>query len=385
MDVTYRSTPGAYVPYVTHCGGIIVPGSPSPPLSLCSEPIFQLPVPDRRCGSPGQQQKNPKIQLLNKTMVDAQRKKTVVRGHNLPSRIEPPDMMNFFQTLVPFSDHLSDSGDGSIRGGSISPQFQYSNNPYTFSAPVSPFQYTPIGPSLHHANVEQKGPVSFVQFEGQNQQIFQQPPEFNCVATSTWRQPAPPAAVLHPPSRCVQPQTQKNSSIKNFQSMKKECSESDNRHKRKHVKPKRKAVNTSKKKGLIITRNADTSKTERTKRNVMLRKQRKRVQQKNKSLHKTELCTHWMLTSKCTYKGKCYFAHGIDELQKRVRVCNYKTRPCVDCPPESRRCSFGARCNYCHPGEAIRRGLESSYVDKDYYRDLRTEFKNNEYPFGIFI
>jgi len=384
MDVTYHTTTGAYVPYVTHCGGIIVPGSPSPPLSLCSEPIFQLPMPDIRCGSPGQQQKTPKIQILNKTMVDAQRKKMVVRGHNLPSRIEPPDMMNFFQTLLPFSDHYSDSGDGSVRGGSLSPRFQYTNSPYTFPTPVSPLQYTPIDTSFRHAQVEQKRPVSFVQFEGQNQQIFQQQPRYNGSATPTWRQPATSAPVLHPPRRCVQPQTQKNSGIKNFQGIEQECSESDNRTKRKHVKP-RKAVNTNKKKGLIITRNAESLKTERTKRSVMLRKQRKRVQQKNKSLHKTELCTHWMLTSACTYKGKCYFAHGIDELQKRVRVCNYKTRPCVDCPPESRRCSFGSRCNYCHPGEAIRRGLDCSYVDKDYYRDLKNEFKDNEYPFGIFI
>jgi len=90
MDVTYLTTPGAYFHFAT-------------PLSPCSEPILQLPMPDGRFGPPGQQ-KPPKVQLLNKTITNAQKKKTMVRGSQLPSLIEPLDMMNFFQTLVPFSE-----------------------------------------------------------------------------------------------------------------------------------------------------------------------------------------------------------------------------------------------------------------------------------------
>jgi len=124
---------------------------------------------------------------------------------------------------------------------------------------------------------------------------------------------------------------------------------------------------------------------DRKKRDFTVRKQRKKVQQKNKSLHKTELCTHWTLTSACKFKGKCYFAHGLKELRKRTRVRNYKIQPCVDCPTEGGRCMFGTRCNYCHPGEAIRRAIGSSYFDIDYYNRLKRDFPNNEFPFGIFI
>jgi len=147
-------------------------------------------------------------------------------------------------------------------------------------------------------------------------------------------------------------------------------------------KAKPKTSNARKKSGLISTNSGNK---ERTKHNLMLRKQRKRIQQKNKSLHKTELCTHWMLTADCTFKGKCYFAHGIEELRNRARLSNYKTKPCVDCPPRNGRCLFASRCNYCHPGEAIRRPVSKTYLDIDYYNDLKKEFKDNEYPFGIFI
>jgi len=319
MDVTYHTTPGAYFHSARQFGGFIVHGSPSPPLSLCSEPILQLPMSDGRFGSPGQQ-KPPKVQLLNKTIANSQKKKVMVRGPQLPSRIEPPDMMNFFQTLVPFSNHLSESQNANIRAGAVNPPFPNRNNSYTFSPPQQLFQCTPVTYPSCFPQVEQKGPVWFIPCLSQNQQNFEQRPECNSGSAS-----------------------------KNF------------------------------------TRNQDAIKNQCRKRNVLQPKQRRRKHQKNKALHKTELCTHWKLTSTCKYKSKCYFAHGIDELQKRVRVFNYKTRPCADCPSESRKCMFGSRCNYCHPGEAIRRCLDSSYFDKDYFRGLRKEFKENEYPFGISI
>merc|ERR1719320_953402 len=135
----------------------------------------------------------------------------------------------------------------------------------------------------------------------------------------------------------------------------------------------------------LIKTVGDVKKEAIRKRKLLLRKQRKKVQKKNKSLHKTELCTHWTLTSTCSFKEKCYFAHGIDELKRRSRGGNYKTQPCVECPIQEGRCLFGSRCNYCHPGEAIRRVVGSSYYDKDYYNDLKKEFSDIDYPFGIFV
>merc|ERR1719383_1667384 len=98
-----------------------------------------------------------------------------------------------------------------------------------------------------------------------------------------------------------------------------------------------------------LIRTTKDMKKDRKIRDFTVRKQRKKVQQKNKALHKTELCTHWTLTSTCKFKEKCYFAHGIDELKRRSRGGNYKTQPCVECPTQEGRCFFGSRCNYCHP------------------------------------
>ena len=105
------------------------------------------------------------------------------------------------------------------------------------------------------------------------------------------------------------------------------------------------------------------------------------------SLFKTELCTNWMLTGSCTYGNKCHFAHGVDDLKARMRVENYKTQPCCDPAREGcRRCMYGRRCNYCHPGESIRRPHPTPYYDKDYYDALRTDFgHDNEFPFGIYV
>jgi len=183
--------------------------------------------------------------------------------------------------------------------------------------------------------------------------------------------------VKDPSPKKVNKQTRKDLDSQCSRKSKTKDVENSNRSKSKPWKKK--------KRGLIISINSNALKKERTKHSLILRKQRKLIQQKNKSLHKTELCTHWMLTSNCTFKGKCYFAHGIGELRKRLRPCNFKTKPCVDCPPEEGQCLFGRRCNYCHPGEAIRRTVSSTYFDIDYYKDLKKEFKDNEYPFGIFV
>jgi len=171
MSLTYHATPGSYVPFAKQCGGFILHGSPSPPLSLYSEPILQplSPIRNGRWESPGKQEKTSKVQLLNKTIGDAQKKKTRVRRHQLPSRLEIPDMMNFFQAFSTGSDHLSESGDGNIRVGPLNPPSPYSNKPCKISPPKQAFQCTPVADPLCYPQVEQKVPFSFVPSKGQKQ------------------------------------------------------------------------------------------------------------------------------------------------------------------------------------------------------------------------
>jgi len=373
MDVTYQS-PGAYVPY-TAWRSFLEAGSPSPPASLCSETV--LPVSNGRNVASGLQLSTSRLQLLNKTMVDARRKKNMIRGHNQATRVETADFGKFFQNAMPFPDSTSDSGNSSMKGVPESPQLRYCPAPYMI--PSSPYYWQQLDASFEYPQSEQ-GQLRFIQVNNPlipNYQFQQKP---NNIGPSFLRQgKTASSVVLDAQDKMDKKQDLKDAERQNSANTKIDIPKTDQVSKKKKPKP-----STSKKTGLIITIKANL-KNERTKHNLMLRKQRKRIQQKNKSLHKTELCTHWMLTSTCNFKGKCYFAHGIDELRKRVRLSNYKTKPCVDCPRQKGRCSFGLRCNYCHPGEAIRRAVSSTYFDIDYYKDLKKEFKDNEYPFGIFI
>jgi hypothetical protein len=121
------------------------------------------------------------------------------------------------------------------------------------------------------------------------------------------------------------------------------------------------------------------------KQKLLGRMKRKRTKRKTNLLHKTELCVHWTLTSICKFRDRCNFAHGIHELKNRVRPSNFKTRLCADCALKDHKCFYGPRCNFCHPGEAIRREVDSAYFDREYYKDLENDFRDNEYPFGIFV
>jgi hypothetical protein len=48
---------------------------------------------------------------------------------------------------------------------------------------------------------------------------------------------------------------------------------------------------------------------------------------------------------------------------------------------------YSTRCNYCHPGESIRRPstTDTSYYDYEYQEALKRDFPNHEHPFGLFI
>jgi len=400
MDRSFQA-PGAYVPYMSYpYGTFVATGSPSPTPSLCSEPIYQTPLPDGPCASPGIQTKNPKMQLLNTNMVDARRKNSMIP--RVQHRVEPP-MMNFFQTGITFSDHLSDSDVGSMNGSPVSshmsphsiqgcqitPQMSHHYcfmSPYQYQQSTTPiFQYPFMNQPAEHLQ-SKKTRMTYPQpdvsrsserkLEDQRQEQ-----EYSESVSSRWdtRDPVGSETEQYPPEGNAE--SSASSDEASFQPglpRKETKGQRLSSSVRKHLK-------RAGKKGLISTREDLFTEDRRRKRKIMVRKLRKKVQQKNKSLHKTELCTQWALTSTCTYKGKCYFAHGIEELKNRSRVGNFKTQPCVDCPIAEGRCMFGSRCNYCHPGEALRRAFRSMYFDTDYYFNLRNEFPNNDYPFGIFV
>jgi len=83
----------------------------------------------------------------------------------------------------------------------------------------------------------------------------------------------------------------------------------------------------------------------------------------------------------------CPLAHGGDEMRPRMHIETYKTQPCTDPAKDGpHECLYGVRCNYAHPGEALRRPfLNGHYWDKDYFIALKRDYPNNCHPFGIFF
>jgi len=379
MNMNFQ-TPGSHVPYMSYPYGTFVAAeSPSRPASLCSEPIYQNSWPDGCCASPGIQMNTQKLQLVNSTMVDARRSKNVKA--RLPSRGEPL-MMNFFQGGMPFSEQVSDSGEGSIQGGTISPRYCFMPPYHYQQAATAPFQLAVhnnlAGQSqtLEPGQYQQRDMQRITQQTHEVQKHEQENSEFSSCTkgcseiTGSKAEPYLSEAdenesVIQPTG--VRPYPQRKKTKQDIEGVSRQGSSAVARKKE------------------LLSKPWDVVKDERQKRKLIRKKQRKKVQQKNKLLHKTELCSHWKDSSTCTYKGKCFFAHAVDELKGRTRFGNFKTQACVDCTVGEEPCFFGSRCNYCHPGEAARRVVGKKYLDKDYYEKLKIDFPNNNYPFGIYV
>jgi len=298
---------------------------------------------------------------------------------NIPMRVEQPYVSNIFQPGASFSD-FSES-ESSIQGGSMSMSSQYIITPsYCFlQSDSAPSEYKQNEKHAKQSNlVKSLQRQSFVtDTRWMDQNDHKQEQNEIGLTSSGWCGSMNPNQISQDKTMKVYVTAPEKVSVSQAFNQAEAKDDSDSES----VCDKGTDFN---KKYLIKTAE-DVKKEVIRKRKSLLRKQRKKVQKNNKSLHKTELCTHWTLTSTCSFKEKCYFAHGIDELKKRSRGGNYKTQPCVECPIQEGRCLFGSRCTYCHPGEAIRRVVGSSYYDKDYFYGLKKEFSDIDYPFGIFV
>lgn len=114
----------------------------------------------------------------------------------------------------------------------------------------------------------------------------------------------------------------------------------------------------------------------------------KKVSSTLSDLYKTEICQNWLRTKNCSYGNKCHYAHGKADMRARKRIQTFKTQPCAD-PARAgcHVCMYSTRCNYCHPGEVIRRTGpgDKPYYDTEYNALLKKDFPHIEAPFGIFV
>ena len=97
-------------------------------------------------------------------------------------------------------------------------------------------------------------------------------------------------------------------------------------------------------------------------------------------------CKYWAKGAVCKNGTECKWSHWTksqcEDLRKRVT--NYKTKPCVD-PGRGLKCEYEDRCNFAHPGQALRRPMPIEYVDAQYFKLLLRDCPTNRYPFGIFV
>ena len=99
---------------------------------------------------------------------------------------------------------------------------------------------------------------------------------------------------------------------------------------------------------------------------------------------KTQICYNYRFKKECPYGFNCKFAHGDFELQSRIRIQNYKSKPCSDLFTNE-GCPFGLKCSYAHPGDSIRAPQARPYFDGDYFKVIEEAHGKKDDPFGVFI
>ncbi len=64
--------------------------------------------------------------------------------------------------------------------------------------------------------------------------------------------------------------------------------------------------------------------------------------------YKTELCRNWIELGECQYGDKCNFAHGKDQLMKKLPANQkYKSKACIPFHTKG-FCTYGQRCLFLH-------------------------------------
>lgn len=121
----------------------------------------------------------------------------------------------------------------------------------------------------------------------------------------------------------------------------------------------------------------------------------------NLTKYKTEMCIHWSKTGDCSFVilhiqlltvqgNKCLYSHGQNDLRARKRCGKFRTETCSD----PARVSCGTctyvlreqnRCNFAHPGDAIRVDMGSDYYDREYENLIKEAFPDTDFPFGVYI
>jgi hypothetical protein len=85
---------------------------------------------------------------------------------------------------------------------------------------------------------------------------------------------------------------------------------------------------------------------------------------------KTELCKFWARKQICAYGDECAFAHGEQELQKKVHVTShYKMSLCQTYHSYPFYCLYGERCQFAH----LRRDFSDFHDQKTPYQNLLSE------------
>jgi hypothetical protein len=81
------------------------------------------------------------------------------------------------------------------------------------------------------------------------------------------------------------------------------------------------------------------------------------------------------------------FAHGLEELRSRPRPSNFRTKVCEDLSRGDYICSYYKnnenRCNFAHPGDALRVNFGKDYFDDEYAKQL--DLHEESFPRGVFI